>query len=107
MCLANCCSGPCASLSGIWELTEARVGIPALCWMEQGVAMLVKAVQVQVVEQKLEHLPIPLGVMGTLWEGFLSLVRFCRVKTQCRQNRSYLVEGGLWVISFPSESSPS
>lgn len=28
-CLANCCSGLCASLSGLWVLAAARVGIPA------------------------------------------------------------------------------
>lgn len=56
-CLANCCSGHRASRGGVWELTEARIGIPALCWVEQGMAVLSKAVQV-VFELKLEHLPI-------------------------------------------------
>lgn len=79
MCLANCCSGRRASLSGVWELIEARIGIPALCWVEQGVSMLLKAVLVQVVvELKLEYIyiPIPLGLCGSFdmapcpWSGF-------------------------------------
>lgn len=77
MYLANCCSGRRASLSGVWELIEARIGIPALCWVEQGVSMLLKAVPVQVVvELKLEYVPIPLGLCGSFdmapcpWSGF-------------------------------------
>lgn len=112
MCLANCCSGRRASLSGVWELIEARIGIPALCWVEQGVSMILKAVLVQVVvELKLEYIYIythPSGVMWILWYGSMSLVRFCRNETWCRQkNWSDLVKGDLWVISFLSKSSPS
>lgn len=55
---------------------EARIGIPALCWVGQGISMILKAVLVQVfVELKLEHMPFPLGYVDPLmalcrWSGF-------------------------------------
>lgn len=76
-CLANCRSGHHASRSGVWELTEARIGITALCWVEQGISGLSRAVPVQVVvELKLEHVCTHLGLHGHLdtaphpWSGF-------------------------------------
>lgn len=66
-CLANCRSGHHASRGGVWELTEARIGIPALCWVEQGVSGLSRAVPVRVViELKLEHCTPHLGLRGHL-----------------------------------------
>lgn len=64
-CLANCYLGHRASRGGVWELTEARIGIPALCLVEQGISVLSKAVQV-VFELKLEHVCTHLGLHGHL-----------------------------------------
>lgn len=66
-CLANCRSGHQASRGGVWEPTEARIGIPALCWVEQGVSGLSRAVPIQfVVELKREHVRSHLGSHGWL-----------------------------------------
>lgn len=86
MCLANCCSGRRASLSGVWELIEARIGIPALCWVEQGVSMLLKAVLVQVVvELKLEYIYI----YPSLW-GYVDPLIWLHVPGQVLQKRDLL-----------------
>lgn len=64
-CLANCRSGHQASRGGVWEPTEARIGILALSWVEQGVSGLASAAPVQVVvELNREHRRTHLGLHG-------------------------------------------
>lgn len=98
-CLANCCSGHCASLGGggEWELIEARIVIPAPCWVGQGISMTLEAAWVQVfVELKLEHIPIPLGYADPL-------TALCPRQSQDPVEAEELIlviKGDLWVISF-------
>lgn len=80
MCLANCCSGRRASLSGVWELIEARVGIPALCWVEQGVSMLLKAVPFKLL------LSLYWSICPSLW-GYVDPLIWLHVPGQVLQNQ--------------------
>lgn len=106
-CLANCRSEHHASRGGVWELTEARIGIPALCWVEQGVSGLSRAVPIQVVaELKLEHVSPVWGYVDT-WTRLHVPGPTLPSQDPVQVEERVSLRGDLWMISFPSESSPS